>query len=146
MLARVALFFLLTALVESTALAQSPPEPKGMVWVPGGEYLMGSDHRLAQVNERPAHRVKVKGFWMDAHHVTNADFRRFVKATGYVTTAERKPDWEAIRVQVPPGTPKPSDSALVPGAMVFVGTDRKVPLDDYSQWWRYVAGANWLHP
>src|SRR5262245_5683395 len=93
--------------------------PKGMVWVPGGGFLMGSDHKLAQANERPAHRVNVAGFWMDRHHVTNAQFRDFVKATGYVTTAERKPDWETIRVQVAPGTPRPSDSELVPGAMVF---------------------------
>jgi formylglycine-generating enzyme required for sulfatase activity len=120
--------------------------PKGMVWVPGGEFLMGSDHRLAQRNERPTHRVKVSGFWMDRHHVTNAEFRRFVQETGYVTTAERKPEWETIKAQVAPGTPKPPDSALVPGAMVFVGTDRPVPLDDWSQWWRYVPGANWKHP
>jgi sulfatase modifying factor 1 len=120
--------------------------PKDMAWVPAGEFLMGSDHKLAQANERPAHRVKVDGFWMDRHHVTNAQFRAFVSATRYVTTAERKPDWEAIRVQVPPGTPRPPDSAMVPGAMVFVGTKGAVALDDYSQWWRYVAGANWKHP
>jgi formylglycine-generating enzyme len=120
--------------------------PQGMMWVPGGEFLMGSDHQLAQANERPAHRVKVAGFWMDRHHVTNAQFRSFVRATGYVTTAERKPDWETLKVQVPPGTPKPPDSALVPGAMVFVGTAQPVPLDDYSQWWRYVPGASWKHP
>jgi len=120
--------------------------PKGMVWVPGGEFLMGSDHKLAQRNERPAHEVRVHGFWMDETHVTNAQFAAFVEATGYITTAERKPDWETIKVQVPPGTPKPPDSALVPGAMVFVGTDRPVPLDDYSQWWAYVPGADWRHP
>ena len=120
--------------------------PGGMMWVPGGEFLMGSDHQLAQANERPAHRVKVGGFWMDRHHVTNAEFRKFVDATGYVTTAEKKPDWETLKVQVQPGTPKPDDSALVPGAMVFVGTESPVPLNDYSQWWRYVPGANWKHP
>jgi len=120
--------------------------PRGMMWVPGGEFLMGSDHKLAQPNERPAHRVKVAGFWMDRHHVTNAEFRKFVEATGYVTTAERKPNWETIKVQVAPGTPRPPDSALIPGAMVFVGTDRPVSLDDWSQWWRYVPGANWKHP
>ena len=111
--------------------------PAGMMWVPGGEFLMGSDHKLAQPNERPAHHVKVGGFWMDRHHVTNAEFRKFVEATGYVTTAEKKPDWETIKVQVPPGTPKPDDSAFVPGAMVFVGTEAPVPLNDYSQWWRF---------
>jgi formylglycine-generating enzyme len=120
--------------------------PKGMVWVPGGDFLMGSDHKLAQKNEGPAHKVRVDGFWMDRTHVTNAQFAEFVKATGYVTTAERKPDWESLRVQLPPGTPKPSDAALVPGAMVFVGTDQPVPLDDYSQWWTYVPGADWRHP
>ncbi len=120
--------------------------PQGMVWVPGGEFLMGSDHKLAQGNERPTHRVKVDAFWMDRHHVTNADFRKFIKATKYVTTAERKPDWETLRVQLPPRTSRPPDSALVPGAMVFVGTDRPVPLNDYSQWWRYVPGANWQRP
>src|SRR5262245_3876994 len=120
--------------------------PKDMVWVPGGDFLMGSDHKLAQANERPAHRVKVEGFWMDRHHVTNAQFARFVKETGHITTAERKPDWETLRTQVPRGTPRPPDSALVPGAMVFVGTQQPVPLDDYSQWWRYVPGASWRRP
>jgi len=116
------------------------------MWVPGGEFLMGSDHKLAQRNEKPAHKVRVGGFWMDQTHVTNRQFAEFVKATGYVTTAERKPDWEALKVQVPPDTPKPPDSALVPGAMVFVGTDRPVPLNDYSRWWAYAPGANWRHP
>jgi formylglycine-generating enzyme len=120
--------------------------PLGMAWVPGGEFMMGSDYKMAQPNERPAHKVRVHGFWMDRHHVTNAEFRKFVEATGYVTTAEKKPDWETLRVQLPPGTPRPPDSALVPGAMVFVGTDQPVSLDDYSQWWRYVPGADWRHP
>jgi formylglycine-generating enzyme required for sulfatase activity len=120
--------------------------PRGMVWVPGGEFLMGSDHQLAQKNERPPHRVRVGGFWMDQTHVTNAQFAAFVRATGYVTTAERIPDWETLRVQLPPGTPRPPASAMVPGAMVFVGTARPVPLDDYSRWWAYVPGADWRHP
>jgi hypothetical protein len=65
--------------------------PKGMAWVPGGEFLMGSDHKLAQANERPTHRVTVTGFWMDTTHVTNDQFAEFIKATGYRTTAERRP-------------------------------------------------------
>jgi formylglycine-generating enzyme required for sulfatase activity len=120
--------------------------PQGMVWVPGGEFLMGSDHKLAQQNERPAHRVRVNGFWMDATHVTNDQFSRFVKATNYITTAEKTPDWNTVKVQLPPGTPKPPDSVLVPGAMVFTGTSKPVRLDDYSQWWAYVPGASWRHP
>ncbi|KWW38445.1 formylglycine-generating enzyme [Cupriavidus metallidurans] len=120
--------------------------PAGMVHVPGGEFLMGSDHKMSQANERPAHKVQVKAFWMDQHHVTNADFRKFVEATGYLTTAERKPDWETLRVQLPAGTPRPPDSAMVAGGMVFVGTNSPVPLREYWRWWRFVPGADWRHP
>ncbi len=120
--------------------------PLDMAWIPGGQFLMGSDYKLAQPNERPAHPARVHGFWMDRYHVTNAEFRKFVQATGYVTTAEKKPDWETLRVQLPPGTPRPPESAMVAGAMVFVGTDRPVSLEDYSRWWRYVPGADWRHP
>jgi len=120
--------------------------PLGMVHVPGGEFLMGSDHKLAQPNERPAHKVRVQGFWMDQHHVTNAEFRKFVTATGYVTTAERAPDWDTMKVQLPPGTPRPPDSAMVAGAMVFVATNGPVPLRENWRWWRFVPGADWRHP
>ncbi|HKO87636.1 MAG TPA: formylglycine-generating enzyme family protein [Burkholderiales bacterium] len=120
--------------------------PQGMVWVPDGEFLMGSDHKLAQKNEGPVHKVRVTGFWMDRTHVTNAQFGEFVKATGYVTTAERRPEWETLRVQLPLGTPRPPDDVLVPGAMIFVGTEERVSLDDYSQWWAFAPGANWRHP
>jgi formylglycine-generating enzyme len=120
--------------------------PRDMAWVPGGEFLMGSDHELARDNERPTHHVRVRGFWMDRTHVTNAQFRAFVAATGYKTTAERRPEWETLRAQLPPGTPRPPDSALVPGAMVFVGTDAPVELNDVAQWWRYMPGASWRAP
>jgi len=120
--------------------------PGGMVWIPGGEFTMGNDQRLSRPNERPSHRVHLDGYWIDKHHVTNAEFRKFVDATGYVTTAERKPDWETIRVQLLSGTPTPADDQLIPGAMVFIGTLDPVPLDDWSQWWRFVPGANWRHP
>ena len=120
--------------------------PAGMAWVPAGEFLMGSDSSLAQPNERPAHQVKVGGFWMDVTHVTNDQFAEFVKATGYVTTAERKPDWETIRAQLPAGVPRPPEDVLVPGAMVFVGTSGPVDLSQYWQWWQYVPGANWRQP
>ncbi|AJG23539.1 formylglycine-generating enzyme family protein [Cupriavidus basilensis] len=120
--------------------------PRDMAWIADGDFLMGSDHPLAQANERPAHKTRVHGFWMDRHHVTNAEFRAFVAATGYVTTAEQKPDWETLKVQLPPGTPRPPDSVLVPGGLVFVGTDRPVPLSDYARWWRFAPGADWRHP
>ena len=118
----------------------------GMVLVPAGAFLMGSDSKLARANERPVFRASVSAFWMDASDVTNAQFAAFVRATGYRTTAERKPEWEALRVQLPPGVPAPDAALLVPGAMVFKGTAQTVPLDDWSRWWAYVAGADWRHP
>lgn len=150
----------LSLYLATTTMAQGPADartpvvklgdgrsgPAGMAWIPASEFLMGNDHKMSQPNERPAHPVRVSGFWMDVHHVTNAEFRRFVEATGYVTTAEQKPRWEDLKPQLPPGTPRPDDSLLVPGAMVFVGTETEVSLRDYTRWWRFVAGADWRHP
>ncbi|MFM0339578.1 formylglycine-generating enzyme family protein [Paraburkholderia fungorum] len=120
--------------------------PTDMVWIPGNDFMMGTDNRMTLPNERPAHKVQVSGFWMDRHDVTNAQFSQFVHATGYVTTAEKKPRWEDLKVQLPPGTPEPPSDVMVPGAMVFVGTDAPVSLTDYSKWWRFVPGADWRHP
>ncbi len=120
--------------------------PADMVWVPGGVFQMGGSSARSRANERPAHAVCIDGFWMDRHHVTNAQFAEFVRATGYVTTAERKPSWASLRSQVPPGTPQPPDLTLVPGGVVFVGTEQPVSLDDYTRWWRWVPGADWRHP
>ena len=83
--------------------AGSQDPPAGMVWIPGGEFWMGTDSQEAWEDERPAHRVQVDGFWMDATEVTNAEFRRFVEATGFVTTAERAPTLEEIMAQSPRG-------------------------------------------
>ena len=69
----------------------TPHTPTGMVWVPGGEFVMGSDDKDAKPDEKPTHRVKVDGFWMDATPVTNRQFKEFADATGYVTTAEKAP-------------------------------------------------------
>ena len=82
-----------------------------MVWVPGGEFTMGTDSDLGWPDEKPAHRVRVDGFWIDQTEVTNAQFRAFVEATGYVTTAEKPVDAEAILRQLPPGTPAPLGAA-----------------------------------
>jgi formylglycine-generating enzyme required for sulfatase activity len=126
----------------------SPPSaaPPGMVWVPGGEFQMGTDQPSAWPDERPTHRVRIDGFWMDATEVTNASFRAFVDATGYVTTAEQTPDLEEIMSQVPPGTPPPEEDVLVPGTLVFTPPAEAVKLDNYAQWWRWTPGANWRHP
>src|SRR5262245_49290428 len=77
--------------------------PRGMAWIPGGAFLMGTNDKESFPNERPAYLVQVRGFWMDEHDVTNAEFARFVQATGYVTTAERLINWEDLRKQLPPG-------------------------------------------
>jgi len=107
---------------------------------------MGTDDERSMPNEHPAHRVNLDGFWMDDHDVTNAEFQKFVSATAYVTTAEQKPDWEELKKQLPPDTPKPPDTMLVPGALVFTPPSRQVPLDNLAGWWRWVPGANWRHP
>ncbi|HYV67606.1 MAG TPA: formylglycine-generating enzyme family protein [Myxococcales bacterium] len=122
------------------------PAPEGMVWIPGGEFSMGataSSEGLCQLHgvtqdALPVHRVYVGGFWMDATEVTNAQFARFVKATGYVTVAERTPTVEEF-----PGAPKEN---LVAGSTVFTPTLQPVALDDHYQWWRYQRGASWRHP
>jgi formylglycine-generating enzyme len=122
------------------------PSPAGMVWIPGGEFTMGTDSDLGWPDEKPAHRVRVDGFWMDASEVSNAQFRAFVDATGYVTTAEKAPSLDEIMKQVPPGTPPPPPEKLVPGALVFQPTKGPVDLRDFSQWWHWTPGASWRHP
>jgi formylglycine-generating enzyme required for sulfatase activity len=118
-----------------------------MVWIPGGEFIMGAvaTDTHARPDEYPAHKVKLDGFWMDATEVTNEQFQQFIEATGYITTAELKPKWEELKTQLPPGTPKPPDSLLIAASMVFtpVETDN---LFDWSQWWRWVKDANWKQP
>jgi formylglycine-generating enzyme required for sulfatase activity len=107
-----------------------------MVRIPAGAFLMGSNDHYPE--EAPVHRVSVDGFWIDPHPVTNAEFRRFVDATGYVTFAERQPD----RGMYPEAKPE----LLVPGSAVFFETSRRVDLGDCSQWWQYVPGAAWNKP
>ncbi len=118
----------------------------GMVWIPAGEFEMGTNDPNSMPNERPAHRVKVEGFWMDDHSVTNGEFRKFVEATGYMTTAEKPIDWDELKKQLPAGTPKPADDMLMPGAMVFTPPLYPVDLRDMSAWWSWIKGASWKHP
>lgn len=120
--------------------------PAGMVWIPGGEFTMGTDVATGWPEESPAHRVKLNGFWIDATEVTNAEFKRFADATGYVTTAERAPTMDEIMSQLPPGSPPPDPKDLVPGSLVFTPPPGPVDLRDFSQWWQWVPGADWKHP
>lgn len=126
---------------EATTLGEE------MVLIPSGTFMMGaSDNQWALPRESPQHKVKVDAFYMDVHEVTNAQFSRFVDETGYLTIAERPIDWEEMKKQLPPGTPKPADEVLQPGSMVFVAPEQVANLDDFSQWWQWVHGANWRHP
>lgn len=120
--------------------------PAGMVWIPGGEFSMGTDDPTREVcggpdtmsDARPIHRTYVDAFWMDATEVTNEQFAAFVAATKYVTVAERPPRAEDF----PGADPK----LLVPGSVVFTPPRAAVPLDNPLAWWSYVPGANWRHP
>jgi len=122
----------------SVAPAEAPP---GMVWIPGGQSLMGSNFAP---NEAPVHEIAVDGFWMDEHEVTNAEFAEFVKATNYVTVAEKVPkpeDFpESVRANIMP-------DQLKAGAVVFTPpAEKPANLDNFLQWWRYAEGASWRQP
>ncbi len=124
-----------TVLAKKPDSTAKPAAPANMVWIPGGEFSMGSEHFP---DARPVHRVSVDGFWMDVTEVTNADWKRFADATGYVTVAEHVP-----RAEDYPGAPPEN---LVAGSVVFAPPAAAVPLDDHLRWWRYVKGADWRHP
>jgi sulfatase modifying factor 1 len=125
----------------TTAAARRPPgpTPEGMSWIPGGEFSMGTieaDDSLCAapgltLDARPVHRVYVDGFWMDQAEVTNEQFEKFVRATGYVTVAER--------------TAKPG-VAGTGGAVVFTPADGPVAPHDSARCWRFIKGASWRHP
>src|SRR6476660_7476911 len=123
------------------------PAPEGMVWISGGKFSMGSEGKCngksccspaTVADALPIHRVYVDGFWMDTTDVTNAQFEKFVQATGYVTIAERAPTKEEFPTAPPEN--------LVAGSVVFTPSSEPVSLDDHYQWWSYVKGANWQHP
>jgi formylglycine-generating enzyme len=154
LLARAALLTVIAALAYGgtyavTRLRATPRHvtpPAGMVWIPGGEFTMGTESELGWPDEKPAHRVKANGFWLDEHEVTNAEFAKFVKATNYVTTAEKAPDVNEILSHSPPGTPPPPKEMLVPASLVFTPPLGRVSLEDYRQWWSWTRGADWRHP
>jgi len=118
----------------------------GMVLIAGGTFAMGGDNQQAAADEYPKHTVTVNPFYMDETEVTNAQFQKFVTATHYITTAEKKPDWEELKKTVAPGTPKPADELLQAASLVFKQTSGPVDLNKYNQWWIWVQGADWKHP
>jgi formylglycine-generating enzyme required for sulfatase activity len=134
--------------VENTAPPPGPP-PEGMVWIPGGEFSMGAAAPEGPggagigcgdplADAQPVHRVYVDGFWMDRAEVTNEQFARFVRSTGYVTVAERTPTSAEF-----PTAPREN---LVAGSVVFAPPPEPVPLDNHFRWWSYVEHASWRHP
>jgi len=125
-----------TLAAVSATTAPGPPPAPGMNWVPGGSFLMGSEDFYPE--ERPVHRARVDGFWMDEAPVTAGEFRRFVRETGYVTVAERPLDPELY--------PDADPELLVPGSLVFRKTAGPVDLGDVRNWWEYVPGAYWKRP
>ncbi len=134
------------AQTEPAAAAPAGAAPEGMVWIPGGEFSMGCDdpRKLphggpdGMPDARPIHRVSVDAFWMDRVEVTNRQYAAFVKATGYITVAERTP----TAAEFPGAQPE----NLVAGSVVFAPPKQQVPLDNHYRWWSYVKGASWRHP
>jgi formylglycine-generating enzyme required for sulfatase activity len=114
----------------------APASDPARVWIPSGEFVMGSDRHYPE--EAPARKIHVEGFWIDRHQVTNAQYAAFAETTEYVTVAERPLDPADF-----PGAPPEN---LVPGSMVFTRTPGPVDLHHLSQWWTWTPGASWRHP
>lgn len=120
-------------------------DTQNMVLIEGGIFQMGGDNEQAREDEFPKVPTKVNSFWMDKTEVTNAQFRKFVEATGYKTIAERKVDLAEIMGQLPPGTQPPPPEALEPFSLVFESPTQRVP-DNPAYWWKVVKNANWKQP
>jgi len=119
-----------------SGLPSDDNDTAGMIFIRGGTFLMGSERHRPE--ERLTHTVRVDGFWIDRHEVTNAQFREFVTATGYVTLAER-----GLDPATHPGMPK---ELLLPGSVVFIPPTNVGSGGRITQWFQYLAGANWRAP
>lgn len=109
---------------------------KAMRFVPGGTFMMGSEHYYPE--ERPLRSTRLDAYWIDEAPVTNRDFTRFIEETGHVTLAEVAPD--------PRDYPGLQLESAIAGSLVFTKTGVPVPLDQYHLWWQFLAGADWKHP
>ncbi|OIP46973.1 MAG: sulfatase [Flavobacteriaceae bacterium CG2_30_31_66] len=135
--------------VKNETKVQNLTPPEGMIWVPQKTFLQGAKEgdKYAMPREKPAHKVTVDGFFIDIAEVTNSQFKKFVEATNYLTVAERPIIWEEMKKQLPPGTPKPHDSILQPGSLIFNKNVKAiVGMENYYQWWTWKIGANWKQP
>ena len=123
--------------------------PEGMVWISSKSFTKGGKDgdNYAMEREFPSHEVYVDGFFIDITEVTNKQFKKFVQETGYITIAEREINWDEIKKNLPPNTPKPADSVLQPGSLIFNKEIKEVGnIDNYFQWWKWKIGANWKQP
>lgn len=140
------IFIFLLSLLLLISCQQQPAGPEGMVYIPGGSFTIGGRSSQAYTDEFPRHEVEISAFFMDEAEVSNRQFVEFVKATGYKTVAERPIDWEEMKKELPPGTPRPPDSVLQPGSLVFRPTQGAVDLNRFDLWWEWKIGANWRQP
>jgi formylglycine-generating enzyme required for sulfatase activity len=129
-----------------TSITKQTNNHAGMVNIPSGTFQMGGDSIQAKNDEFPKHEVTISSFWMDRTEVTNADFQQFIKMTHYLTTAEIKPNWELLKKQLPPNTPKPDEKKLVAASLVFTPSNHSVSVNNPAQWWSWMPNANWRHP
>ena len=139
---------IINSLTETTGLKTIiRSDYDSMVIIEQGIFSMGaSDQNGALNREYPIHKVKVNSFLMDIHEVTNAQFKTFIDESGYITTAEKKIDWEELKKQLPENTPKPDEELFEPGSLVFSMPNKITSLIDFSQWWKWTKGANWKQP
>ncbi|TXD54128.1 MULTISPECIES: formylglycine-generating enzyme family protein [unclassified Polaribacter] len=134
---------------ESSTEKSTIETPNNMIWVAGKTFLRGAKEtdKFAMPREKPAHKVTVDGFYIDVTEVTNKQYKKFVAATKYSTVAERTIDWEEMKSQLPADTPKPHDSILQPGSLIFnKNINAVVNMNNYQQWWTWKIGADWKHP
>ncbi|MBD0831919.1 formylglycine-generating enzyme family protein [Aestuariibaculum sediminum] len=135
--------------IEKKKNNEAVKTPKGMVWVEAKTFTQGAkpNDKYALPREKPGHTVSVDGFFIDATEVTNKQFKAFVDATDYITVAERPISWEDLKKELPEGTPRPHDSVLKPGSLIFNKDVKQVAnMVNYEQWWRWQTGADWKHP
>jgi sulfatase modifying factor 1 len=124
-------------------------DSSGMAWIPPGTFRMGWADGPA--DETPIHPVKLDGFWMGVHEVTNDEYAKFVAATKYVTLAEQVPTAESLGIPPEQFANIPKDK-IVAGSIVFTPPAQDIPVNKlkehnmWGMWWRYVGGTNWRYP
>ena len=117
-----------------------------MAWIEGGEFTMGTDSDLGWPDEKPAHRVRVDGFWIDENEVTNAQFAAFVAATGYVTTAEKAPEPTRSSASRRRARRRRRRRSSSPARWCSTHRRTRSTCRTSPQWWQWTPGASWRHP